>query len=145
MFGVDVANANQSTRARRFFLRATGIAALTIITCGSVLLVFSGTVKLSDLTEFREVVASHHVFASSAINVLAPLVAVLEVLAGIVCIWMLAVHKRASLAGLVLASTFLLFAAYAAWLVFHPPPAPTSCGCVGAGSVVEPRAVPVHP
>jgi hypothetical protein len=112
---------------------------LAIIVCGSILLVFSGTVKLSDLPEFREVLASHHVFASSSLDILTPFIAILEVLAGIVCIWMLAVHGRPLLAGLVLASTFLLFTAYAAWLVFHPPPAPTSCGCVGAGSVVEPH------
>ena len=97
----------------------------------SLVLLYSGVEKWSDIDQFERIVVSHGLVGQSWAGAGGVVLACVEVGVGAVglLVVLVAGPRLLSVILLVQATVFLGFAVYAALLTAKPPPEPTSCGC----------------
>lgn len=97
----------------------------------SLMFLYSGVEKWSDIGRFEQIVVSHGLIGQSWVGTAGAVLACVELGVGAVglLVVLVAGPRLLSLTLLVQATLFLGFAVYAALLTAKPPPEPTSCGC----------------
>jgi len=97
----------------------------------SLLFLYTGVDKWSDLRGFERVVISHGLIGAATAGPAATALATIEVAIGVFGLLLILTKGFRSLAPVFVlqAALFLLFAGYAGFVVAKPPPEPTSCGC----------------
>jgi methylamine utilization protein MauE len=97
----------------------------------SLLFLYSGIEKCSDIGRFQAIIVSHGLLEGATADTAAVALAAAEV--GIGVLGLASIMMKGSMAVapvlMIQAGLFLVFAVYAAMLVAEPPPKPTSCGC----------------
>lgn len=97
----------------------------------SLLFLYAGIEKWSDIGRFEGTIVSHHLLEGRSAQTAAVVLASAEAGVGVLGMVLL-MMRGAKATGLVLmlgSGLFLVFAVYAGLLVAQPPPEPTSCGC----------------
>ena len=110
-------------------LQVTSFIRMSASAAGAITFLFLGLSKLTSPSNLEAALISQGVFPVAAALPLAISVAVIELAAGGLCMYLLLRHGAARWVAAILALVILPMAVYASWLVAHPPPAPTSCGC----------------
>lgn len=114
--------------ARRAVL-ARGLALVAVAV--SLLFLYTGVEKWSDIAAFERVVVSHGLLETTTARPASVALAVAEIAVGVLGLALVMLRGPTALALVLMlqSALFVGFAVYAALLVAKPPPEPTSCGC----------------
>ncbi|MCL4221173.1 MAG: hypothetical protein KJZ65_07370 [Phycisphaerales bacterium] len=97
----------------------------------SLISLYAGLEKWSDIEHFRATIVSHRLLSGAAAEAAAVAMASVEVGVGVFGLGLILMRGPGvtALVPVLDSALFAGFAAYAAGLVVQPPPEPTSCGC----------------
>lgn len=111
-------------------------AARAVILGAALVLLYTGSAKLTGPRAFAETIASHALLPRDLAPQIAWGVIAMELAVGTGALWLVLAQGRLRAAAASLALAFTAFAWYAGALVVFPPPAPASCGCAGSASAL---------
>ena len=102
-----------------------------------VVYVVSGSLKALDIESFAQTLALHHNRASDDLSGAAWLAVVVEIGAGLLVLACL-MARRPRTACALATGMFIVFSAYAAWMMIFPPSKPAGCCCGFARELLAP-------
>ena len=115
-------------------MKARRIIILVAVLIGACWLLYAAIGKLESPSGFASLVEAHGLIPAALAPHIAWAVILLELLLATSALWWTLALNMPSRALYTLAGTFVVFASYAALLVYYPPPEPTGCGCAGSSA-----------